>query len=60
MDCAPSQEVLLPALIVTLIVITFTTASWARVSTELRSARRELGAEYRDKKMMARYARVEI
>jgi len=55
-----STTVLLPAIVVLLVAVIFMSAPWARSAKELREARRELCAEYRDKKMMARYAAIEI
>ena len=55
-----STQVLLPLAFFFVVVVTFVSASWARNARELREARKELAIEYQDKKMLARYARVEV
>ena len=55
-----STEVLIPVCMLFLVCVIFTSAVWARSAGELREARKELAIEYKDKKMMARYAGVAI
>ena len=55
-----STQVLLPLALFFVVLVTFVSAAWARNARELREARKELAIEYQDKKMLARYARVEI
>jgi len=59
-DILISTEVLIPAVMVFVVAVAFVSAVWTRNARELKEARKELAIEYKDKKMMARYARVEV
>ena len=55
-----SIPVLVLMVLLLVILLSFTCSKSLRVSRELKEARRELSIEYNDKKMMLRWANVEI